>query len=1097
MFNRLVKHGTLGFLCLVFLLVLICPLSAPAQVQPQVDLSQKTVLILHSLTSSASVFMDTSAGLVSKLESGGVPRVNQFYEALELGRNPGPEHRRLLVEQIRVRYGHRKLDMIITMYPEALRFVLDDAGDIFPHVPILALHLPGGYELPKADRRITGHIGNLDIIGTFEIAMKLVPRAKRVYVVSGAHELDRGFAKLARRDLKKWDGRLDFRDVSNIPFEDILATLSDAPSDTVVLLLIFSRDIAGRSYTAQTLSQRLSQVSKAPIFGLLENALGYGIVGGSLIDFEHIGVKAGQQALAILRGTPTAESFPQSLDVPCVAMFDWRQLKRWNLKEGALPKGSIVINRELTLWDFKYYIIGGIVLFLAQTLLVIGLLIQRHHKRRAEASLRQRTEELDQFFNVNLDLLCIANTDGYFLRLNPAAERVLGYTREELMAKRFLDFMHPDDVDKTREVVSTLASQQRVFFFENRYRCKDGTYRWLEWSSAPVGKLIYAAARDVTKRKLAERALEERLRFERLVSGISARFMKIPPDRVDSEIEYGLTQILEFFQVDRCGLARIFPDKATWQITHVVAAKDVPTVPRGIELSVSLRPWAYEKLVLKREVLSFSRIDDLPAEADVDRQGYIEWGIRSNLNIPIIAGESIDHIIVIHSVKRERVWPEEFIPRLRLVGEILVNAMERRQIRLQIEERLRFEGLISNLSASFVNLPLDEVESHVNKGIRSIAEFFDADQCSIGSSDDRAQLGFTFEYRLAETEPGLEFLSKEQRSWYMEQLIRGKPVVMNRVEDLPPEAEKEHQLCLAKGIKSLLAVPMLSKGKTVGSCILVSTRAERVWPEELVKRFRIISEVFANALERKRAEQEAFDTRRELMRMERVSRMGELTGSLAHELNQPLAAILSNAQAGLRFLQSGRVDLEEFREILHDIIQDDQRAGNVIRSLRAMMKREEADRNPVYLNSLLNDVVQIFHAESVFRNVRVETEFDGSIPPVLADRVQLQQVALNLILNAADAMSLNPPEHRQMILSTGVKNDRIRVTVRDFGPGIDQVNLERIFEPFFSTKKAGFGMGLSVCRTIVEAHEGRIWAENNPDRGATFIFEIPISGTSG
>ena len=162
-----------------------------------------------------------------------------------------------------------------------------------------------------------------------------------------------------------------------------------------------------------------------------------------------------------------------------------------------------------------------------------------------------------------------------------------------------------------------------------------------------------------------------------------------------------------------------------------------------------------------------------------------------------------------------------------------------------------------------------------------------------------------------------------------------------------------------------------------------------------------------------------------------------------------------------------------------------------------MMKREEVDRSPITLNNVLNDVIEIFHTESIFRNVHVETEFDGSLPPVLGDKVQLQQVALNLIFNAADAMSHNPPERRQIILCAEVKDDRVRVTVRDFGPGIDKVNLERIFEPFFSTKGTGLGMGLSICRTIVEAHEGRIWAENNPDRGATFIFELPISETSG
>jgi two-component system sensor kinase FixL len=201
---------------------------------------------------------------------------------------------------------------------------------------------------------------------------------------------------------------------------------------------------------------------------------------------------------------------------------------------------------------------------------------------------------------------------------------------------------------------------------------------------------------------------------------------------------------------------------------------------------------------------------------------------------------------------------------------------------------------------------------------------------------------------------------------------------------------------------------------------------------------------------------------------------------------------LSNAQAALRFLKSDKPDLSEFQEIIQDIISDDQRAGNVIRSLRSMMKREEVDRSPLILNNVLHDVIEIFHTESIFRNVHVETELDGSLPPVLGDKVQLEQVVLNLILNGADATSHNPPEHRQIILSTAVKDDRIRVMVRDFGPGIDKGNLERIFEPFFTTKGAGLGMGLNICRTIVEAHGGRIWAENNPDRGATFFFEIPV-----
>jgi formate hydrogenlyase transcriptional activator len=482
-----------------------------------------------------------------------------------------------------------------------------------------------------------------------------------------------------------------------------------------------------------------------------------------------------------------------------------------------------------------------------------------------EESLQKRMEELDQFFAVTLDLLSVANTDGYFLRLNPAWERTLGYPREELMAKRFFDFIHPDDLERTRQAVSTLASQRKLISFENRYRCKDGTYRWFEWTATPAGNLIYAAARDVTERRSGRLALEERLRFERLLSELSARFVNIPPDRVDPEIERGLRQVVEFFQVDRCALLQILPDETSWQITHVAAQESVPPVPQGTTLPVSINPWAYDKLIRKQEVLSVSRIDDLPAEANVDKQTWNEWGIRSNLNIPIILGGPVNHVFAINSVKSERVWPEELIPRLQLLGEIFVNALERKRIRLQIEERLRFEGLLSDLSASFVNVLPDVVDSQINEWLRSISQFFNVDRCTIGLfSEDGTRLKSAYEYHSAGTERGPELFSKEQMPWYFEQLIRGNPVVMNQVEDLPSEAEKERRLCMNKGMKSLLSIPMVSGDKTLGSCVLVASRSERSWPKELVQRFRLVTEVFVNALQRRQMEEQLKERLREI-----------------------------------------------------------------------------------------------------------------------------------------------------------------------------------------------------------------------------------------
>jgi PAS domain S-box-containing protein len=661
---------------------------AHARTQSPNPLEDKNVLILNAFESNVPAFEKTNQGLSAALQSGGIGIRNQFYEHLDLARNFGPENRRSMVELVHQRYSRRNIDFIITLYPEALKFLLDEGQGIFSDAPVLALYLPQGFELPATGRRIIPHLVIPDLKRTLEIALKLVPKANRVYVVGGNHLVDRWLENIARQDFKTWEDRLEFRYLSDLHLDKILATVAGAPSNSIVLITSFGQDVTGKYQTTVEVSRQLARVSEAPIFGFLDTLLGRGIVGGSLLSFEYIGTKAGEMVLDILRGTRYAENIPFVLDVPQLNMFDWRQLRHWNLDEGALPDGSIVINKEITLWDFKYYVIGGLAFIFAQSFLIAGLLMHRRRRRSAEKSLHQKTEELDQFFNISLDLLCIANTDGYFLRLNPPWEKVLGFSRQELMAKRFLDFVHPDDLVKTQEAVSTLASQGIVINFENRYRSVDGTFRRLEWTATPAGNLIYAAARDVTARRLAELALEERLRFEQLLSELSARFANIVPDGVDSEIEYGLRLILEFFKVDRAGLLRTLPGRSAYQITHAAYGDDVPPVPVKV-VPMSNHPWAYEKLILKREVVAYSSLDDLPLEAKVDKKTWSEWGIRSTVNIPILVGDSVDHIIVINSVKRERVWQNELFPRLQLLGELFVNALERRQDRLQLEERFR------------------------------------------------------------------------------------------------------------------------------------------------------------------------------------------------------------------------------------------------------------------------------------------------------------------------------------------------------------------------------------------------------------------------
>jgi PAS domain S-box-containing protein len=240
-----------------------------------------------------------------------------------------------------------------------------------------------------------------------------------------------------------------------------------------------------------------------------------------------------------------------------------------------------------------------------------------------------------------------------------------------------------------------------------------------------------------------------------------------------------------------------------------------------------------------------------------------------------------------------------------------------------------------------------------------------------------------------------------------------------------------------------------------------------------------------------RANLELSQQQQELARLSRVTVMGELTASLAHELNQPLAAIASNAAAGKRFLAgAASVDPTTFREILDDIFSDARRAGAVIHGIRQFIRKGEETRSSVSLNRVIADVLQLLHSDLVNRAIRIDKQISASLPPVQADPVQMQQVLMNLIVNSLEAMQEVAPAQRRIIISSDHSHGSARVAVRDFGVGLPKDNPEKIFSHFFSTKPNGMGMGLAIARSIVEAHGGELTAESLSD-GSRFSLILP------
>jgi len=393
--------------------------------------------------------------------------------------------------------------------------------------------------------------------------------------------------------------------------------------------------------------------------------------------------------------------------------------------------------------------------------------------------------------------------------------------------------------------------------------------------------------REASMRKRAEKALQERLEFERLFSDLSAKFVNLPNQQVDKEIEEGLKLTVESLGIDRSSVAQFSPDMKTLKFTHTYAAAGVPSMPSVI-LNEE-QPWYTEK-IRQGETVVMDRISDLPDEALIDKKFLQGLKTKSNLIIPLAVGGSPLGLLGFGAIKKERAWPDELVQRLKLVGEVFANALMRQRTDMDLQERLKFERLLSDLSAKFVNLPDHQVDKEIEQGLKLIVESLGVDRSSVAQfSADMKTLQVTHTHATAGEPPMPTVILDEEQPWYAEKIRRGETFVMSRLSDLPREASFDKKLLKRLKTKSNLIIPLSVGGSPLGLLGFGATRKEKIWSDGLIQRLRLVGEVFANALMRRKTEQElhrAFTQIKELkdqLEVENIYLREEIDVRYSHE----------------------------------------------------------------------------------------------------------------------------------------------------------------------------------------------------------------------
>ena len=743
--------------------------------------------------------------------------------------------------------------------------------------------------------------------------------------------------------------------------------------------------------------------------------------------------------------------------------------------------------------------------------------------------LRRKFKQLQDVLNTIPGHVWSAQPDGSVDFINQRLIEFLGIPVDRLMGSGWADAFHPDDREHYIEAWRAAVATGQAMEAEARVRRADGQYRWMLIRYLRLhdhsGKIIkwYGTSTDIDDRKHAEITLREsETRFRTLVDHVGDAIFVYDFEQgtifdVNAQACEGLgytpeeligtTPLAFHLDSDRAAMQSVAERAAAGETvfdTHWHRRKDGTVFP--VEVHTSLFRYGGRRFLLKvaRDISDRVRAEEAVRKSEKQLRDVIDtipvfvWSASPDGSVDFVnrqilefSGTSFEEVLgggwhaILHPDDREH--------HLEVQQASVVAGKE-----FDVESRLRrADGEYRWLW--FHTVPLwDETGTVVKRyGVATDIE----DRKRAEEALRRSEAYLADAQRLTGTGAWASN-SKTDPLYWSEEVFRlfgfdpqgGLPAREEALRRIHPDDVAKFQLAFDTAIqqqkdcevefRALLPDGTVRHVCAIGHPVLNGNGE--------------VVEVVGTTLditERKRAEEERERLRQfeaELAHINRVSMMGELAASIAHEVNQPLTGIVSNGSACLRWLSGDTPNVEEAREAVRDVVRDGKRAGEIIARIRALTKRTAPPREELDVNETIREVLAIIGDEAKRKNVIIRTHFADNLAPISGDRVQLQQVMLNLVMNGMEAMSGVGDRERQMAITTrNIDQDQIQVTVQDSGVGLDPNAMARIFEPFFTTKSGGMGMGLSICRSILQNHSGRLWATANEGPGTSFHFTLP------